>query len=93
MSKKDNRLDRPGWRALRLLQFGLGQKRMVDPEEFTPGLMHVFIFAAFMVLALRTIMLFAMGFSETALEVLSDFSHPFWRSTRCSRGSTRPTCW
>ncbi|MBF5046235.1 (Fe-S)-binding protein [Aggregicoccus sp. 17bor-14] len=78
MSKQDNRLDRPVWRAKRLLLFGLGQKRMVDPEEFTPGLMHVFIFGAFMVLALRTIMLFSMGFSATALEVLTDFTHPFW---------------
>ena len=54
--KQENRLDNLPQRATALLSFGLGQKRMVDREEFTPGLMHVFIFAAFMVLALRTIL-------------------------------------
>ncbi|WNG30993.1 (Fe-S)-binding protein [Cystobacter fuscus] len=76
--KPENRLDRIPQRALALLKFGLGQKRMVDPEERTAGLMHVFIFAAFMVLALRTIMMFVMGFSETALEVLTNLQAPFW---------------
>ncbi|MCY1073275.1 (Fe-S)-binding protein [Archangium lansingense] len=76
--KKENRLDNIPQRASALLRFGLGQKRMVDPEEFTPGLMHVFIFAAFMVLALRTIMMFVMGFSETGLVLLTDLGHPFW---------------
>ncbi len=76
--KKENRLDHIPQRVGALLRFGLGQKRMVDPEEFTPGLMHVFIFAAFVVLALRTIMLFVMGFSETALVLLTDLTDPFW---------------
>jgi Fe-S oxidoreductase len=72
------RLDRPGERLSALLQFGFGQKRMLDREEFLPGLMHVLIFGAFMVLALRTIMLFVMGFSAEAAAVLNDFRHPFW---------------
>ncbi|MCE9668783.1 (Fe-S)-binding protein [Myxococcus stipitatus] len=76
--KKENRLDHIPLRAMRLLRFGLGQKRMVDPEEFTPGLMHVLIFAAFLVLQVRTIMMFAMGFSTGALELFTDLSHPFW---------------
>jgi Fe-S oxidoreductase len=76
--RKENRLDNIPLRIKRLVLFGLGQKRMVDPEEFTPGLMHVFIYAAFMVLALRTVMLFAMGFSSTALAVLTDLGDPFW---------------
>ncbi|SEU30803.1 (Fe-S)-binding protein [Stigmatella erecta] len=76
--KGENRLDNIPFRAMQLLRFGLGQKRMVDPEEFTPGLMHIFIYAAFMVLAVRTLMLFAMGFSTTALTVLTDLSDPFW---------------
>ena len=76
--KKENRFDHIPLRLKRLALFGLGQKRMVDPEEFTPGLMHIFIYAAFMVLALRTLMLFAMGFSSTALDVLTDLGHPFW---------------
>ncbi|MGZ6097661.1 MAG: (Fe-S)-binding protein [Myxococcaceae bacterium] len=76
--KGENRLDRLAERTLALLRFGLGQKRMVDPEERTAGLAHVLIFAAFVVLALRTVMLFAMGFSETLLEALSTPNDPFW---------------
>ncbi|AGC41640.1 iron-sulfur cluster binding protein [Myxococcus stipitatus DSM 14675] len=76
--KKENRLDNIPLRLKRLALFGLGQKRLVDPEEFTPGLMHVLIYGAFMVLSVRTVMLFAMGFSSTALEVLTDLTHPFW---------------
>jgi Fe-S oxidoreductase len=59
----ENRTDRPAERAWALLRFGLGQRRLVDPEELRPGLLHVLIFAAFVVLALRTITLFGMGFS------------------------------
>ena len=62
--RRVNRLDRPSERIAGLLQFGFGQRRMVDPEEFRPGLMHVVIFAAFLILALRTITLFGMGFAE-----------------------------
>ena len=76
--KRDGRFDQLPRRALALMRFGFGQKRMVDPEEFTPGFAHVLIFGAFIVLALRTVMLFAMGFSTTALEVLTDFGHPVW---------------
>jgi len=73
-----NRLDRKGERLSALLTFGLGQKRMVDREERLPGLMHVFIFFAFMVLALRTISLFVMGFSESALHVLTNLKASGW---------------
>src|SRR5690349_4901470 len=65
------RWDRPLERLWRMTFFALGQRRMVDPEEFTPGLMHVFIYVAFMVLAVRTVTLFTMGFSETAFDLLS----------------------
>ena len=76
--KPENRLDHLAERTRALLRFGLGQKRMVDPEELTPGVMHVFIFVAFLVLAMRTLMLFAMGFSSTLLDVLSTPTDPFW---------------
>jgi Fe-S oxidoreductase len=76
--KPENRFDHPSKRTEALLRFGLGQKRMLDPEEHTPGVMHVFIFAAFMVLAIRTLMLFAAGFSESTFQVLSMADHPFW---------------
>ena len=62
--RRENRLDRVGERVRALLAFGFGQKRLVDPEERGPGILHVLIFAAFLVLALRTITMFGMGFSE-----------------------------
>lgn len=91
--KREDRTDHLPQRALALLAFGLGQKRMVDPEERTAGTMHVLIFAAFMVLALRTLMMFAMGFSETALALLTDLTEPFWERTRGCSSATRCTCW
>lgn len=73
-----NRLDRRGERLMALIKFGFGQKRMVDREEFVPGMMHVAIFGAFMAVQLRTIMLFVMAYSTTAMEVLTDFNAEFW---------------
>src|SRR5512138_634971 len=63
--RSDLRTDRMGERLRGLLAYGFGQKRLVDPEERLPGLLHVVIFAAFLVLGLRTVTLFGMGFSET----------------------------
>jgi Fe-S oxidoreductase len=62
--RRVDRLDRPAERVAGLLRFGFGQRRMVDPEELRPGVMHVVIFAAFLVLAIRTVTLFGMGFAE-----------------------------
>jgi Fe-S oxidoreductase len=69
--RREDRLDRPGERLGALLAFGFGQKRLVDPEERTAGLLHVLIFAAFLVLALRTVSMFGMGFAG------ADFHLPF----------------
>ena len=73
-----NRLDRLPDRLLALLTFGIGQRRMVDREEFVPGLMHVLIFSAFLVLSVRTVSLFVMGFSEGALATLTSLDDPAW---------------
>ncbi len=62
--RRVDRLDRPAERVAGLLRFGFGQQRMVDPEELRPGALHVALFAAFLVLALRTITLFGMGFAQ-----------------------------
>ena len=62
--RRDDRTDRVGERVRALLRFGFGQKRLVDPEERRPGVMHAVIFFAFLVLAVRTVTLFGMGFSE-----------------------------
>src|SRR6266498_2886502 len=61
--RREVRIDRMGERIRRLLAFGFGQKRLVDPEERVPGVLHVLIFVAFVVLALRTITMFGVGFS------------------------------
>jgi len=61
--RREDRRDRAGERLAGLLRFGFGQKRLVDPEERTAGVLHVVLFAAFLVLALRTITLFGVGFS------------------------------
>ena len=58
-------------RTKRLIRYGLGQKRLVDPEEFAPGLAHVMIFGAFMVLTIRSLTLFAMAYFGF------DFHFPF----------------
>jgi Fe-S oxidoreductase len=63
--RRDGKVDRLGERTSLLLRFGLGQKRLVDPEERGPGVMHVILFFAFLVLAIRTITLFGVGFSPS----------------------------
>ena len=60
--KRDNRFDQPLKRLGALLRFGLGQRRMVNDP--LPGIMHILIFVAFMVLALRTITMFGIGFDR-----------------------------
>jgi Fe-S oxidoreductase len=65
MLQKADRFGNPGARLKLLLAFGLGQRRLLDPEERLPGLMHALIFLSFLVLALRTITLFGMGYSES----------------------------
>jgi Fe-S oxidoreductase len=62
--RREDRLSRAGERLRALLRFGFGQARLLDPEERVPGLLHAVIFVAFLVLALRTVTLFGMGFSE-----------------------------
>jgi Fe-S oxidoreductase len=69
--RPDVRTDRVGERLRGLLAFGFGQKRLVDPEERTAGVLHVLIFVAFLVLAIRTITMFGMGFAGP------DFHLPF----------------
>src|SRR5512137_829199 len=61
--RREERLDRAGERLAGLVRFGLGQSRLTDRGEVWPGLLHVLIFAAFLVLGARTLTLFGMGFS------------------------------
>jgi len=59
--RREDRTDRPRERLAALARFGLGQRRLLDPEERAAGLLHVLIFAAFLVLALRTLTLFGVA--------------------------------
>ena len=61
--RKESRLDHPGERVRALLRFGFGQSRLPTRGEVWPGLLHVLIFAAFLILGARTVTLFGMGFS------------------------------
>ncbi len=63
--RSDVRWDRAGERVRTLLAFGIGQKRLPDRGERVPGLLHVLIFVAFLVLAIRTVTMFGMGFAES----------------------------
>ena len=56
--RRERRTDRIGERLVLLLRFGLGQRRLLDREEFYPGVMHLLLFVAFLVVALRTVTLF-----------------------------------
>ncbi len=60
--RKEVRWDRLGERVSALMKFGLGQRRLVAPGERGSGIAHVLVFAAFMVLSLRTVTLVLMGF-------------------------------
>src|SRR5512138_505678 len=61
--RKDVRWDRAGERVRNLLAFGFGQRRLPDRGERVAGVLHVLIFVAFLVLALRTVTMFGMGFA------------------------------
>ena len=62
LRNEPERLRDLGKRLRVLLRFGFGQKRLLNPEEFRPGLAHATIFAAFMILSLRSITLFGMAY-------------------------------
>jgi len=61
---KDERWKNLGERIKGMFVFAFGQKRMMStPKDFWAGLWHAFIFWGFLVISLRTIMLFGQGFS------------------------------
>ncbi len=63
-ARKDVRWDRPGERTEKLVEYGLGQKRMPSKPERTAGLAHVLIFVAFLVAQVGTLTSFGLAFSE-----------------------------
>jgi Fe-S oxidoreductase len=63
--RRDDRCDRRGERTDALVRFGFGQERLVDPGERLAGWLHVMVFAAFVVLAARTVTLFGWAFTPS----------------------------
>ena len=58
----DPRLDQPGERLRRLLRVGFGQSR--QPRYPVAGILHILIFAGFLILSLRSLTLLGEGFVE-----------------------------
>src|SRR5208282_4294892 len=82
--ERDVRFDRPLVRLERVLQFWLGQWK--HPRYRTAGLIHILIFAGFILLATRAFSLLALGISENfalpdsstgighAYEIIADYA-------------------
>ena len=60
--ERDFRFDRPFARLRRTLQFWLGQWK--HPRYKTAGIIHILIFAGFIVLAIRTFSVLILGLSD-----------------------------
>ncbi len=58
----DPRLDHTGQRLKNLLKYGVGQYR--QPRYMLAGVLHIMIFAGFMILSVRSITLVAMGIRD-----------------------------
>ena len=86
--KPDDRFDHPQDRTDALVQFGFGQKRLLDREEIRAGILHAIIFAGFVILNVNEVTLFARGYSH-------DFVLPGCRSRgfRVSWRSSPRTSW
>jgi len=69
-ARKDVRWDDPATRTEKLLEYGIGQKRMPSKPERTAGMAHVWIFVAFLVAQLGTLTSFGLAYDP-------GFSLPF----------------
>ncbi len=67
IGRPENRTDQPGRRIMLTLKFAIGQARM--PRYRFSGLAHILVFSGFVVLLLRSLILWGKGYSD-------DFS--FW---------------
>ena len=61
-SAPDNRLDKIGERIGTMLEFAIGQKRLLF-RDTKSGIMHALIFWGFLIISLRTITFFGLGFN------------------------------
>lgn len=62
LARKDPRFDRIFARTWHMLKFAVGQYR--QPRYWVAGILHIFIFAGFMILSLRSITLVLTGVTE-----------------------------
>ena len=61
-AQRDSRFDRPLVRLGKVLKFWLGQWK--QPRYFLAGLLHIILFAGFMVLLVHSFSLVIVGFSK-----------------------------
>src|SRR3954468_16065081 len=61
-SRRDVRWDDPATRTEKLLEYGIGQKRMPSKPERSAGMAHVWIFVAFLVAQLGTLTSFGLAY-------------------------------
>jgi Fe-S oxidoreductase len=61
-ARSDPRLDRPADRLMAMVKYAIGQYR--QPRYMMAGVLHIMLFAGFMVLSLRSISLVIMGISD-----------------------------
>lgn len=80
-AQRDPRFDRPLLRLSRLLQFWFGQWK--HPRYRTAGILHILIFAGFLILASRAFGLLALGISDRfAVTVLPENIGRFYRAVQ-----------
>lgn len=77
-AQRDNRFDRPGLRIWNVLQFWFGQWK--HPRYLGPGILHILVFAGFLLLATRAFSLI-LGISDTSL--LSGTAAHIYDTVRC----------
>ncbi|MFL5411759.1 MAG: (Fe-S)-binding protein [Myxococcales bacterium] len=61
-ARRDVRWDDPATRTEKLLEYGIGQKRMPSKPERSAGMAHVWIFVAFLVAQLGTLTSFGLAY-------------------------------
>src|SRR5438309_5410451 len=61
-ARKDVRWDEPAVRTEKLIEYGIGQKRMPSKPERPAGMAHIWIFVAFLVAQLGTLTSFGLAY-------------------------------
>jgi hypothetical protein len=64
-ARRDVRWDDPASRTEKLLEYGIGQKRMPSKPERAAGMAHVWIFVAFLVAQLGTLTSFGLAYDPS----------------------------